>query len=246
MLAEAACRDAVQRARLQLWSRQQPAEGPFRAEGARRHGVEADPVHGPLDGKRAHDRQHPGLRGRGGKHECRSRHRVARDDREDLALLLAFDETPPHLAGAVEGAIEDDLHDGVEGVRRKVFGGRQEVSGGVVHELVDSSQLLLDGIDGGVHCLGVADIAAHVRCLAPGLAHQPRRFGNGLGTPAEHGHLGPQARQAQCRGAAEAAAAARDDGRFSLQQIVAKRFHVGRSLALLSQRRGSRRIIPLC
>src|SRR5262249_16026640 len=80
-------------------------------------------------------------------------------DGEDLALLLPLDEPPAQLARAVEGAVEHDLHDRVEGVRGQVLGKGEEVAGRVVDELTERSEVALAGVTGRPHGLRVADVA---------------------------------------------------------------------------------------
>ena len=109
--------------------------------------------------------------------------RVARHDRQDLALLLAVDQAAAQLARAVEGPVEDDLHHRVEGVGGEVLRRGQEVAGRVVDELVGRAQLRLQrrrsarahglrladvgGGEGGLSA-GGADGADRLRRAAPG------------------------------------------------------------------------------
>ena len=225
VLAEAPGGNAAAGPLLHLGSRHEPAERAFGGEGAGSHRVHADPVGGPLHREGPGQGQHAGLGHRGGEHEGRARLRVVGDDGQHLALLLALDEAPADLAGAVERPVEHDAHHRVKGVGGQVLGRREEVPGRVVDHLVHGTQLALHGVHRGADGVGVTDVAGHGGRAASRLADGPRRLLEGRGTAAQDGDARPQPAHADGHGPAQPAAAAGDDRGLAREQVLAEWLH---------------------
>jgi hypothetical protein len=158
-----------------------------------------------------------------GQHEGGSGLGVARDDREDLALLLPLDEPAADFARAVEAAVEDDLHDGVERVGGEVLRGGEEIAGRVVDELVGRTELPFQRVEGARDRFGLADVGGRESRLPSRLADRGHRLLERLLAPAHDADLRPQAGHAQGHRASEPRAAARDDRGLAREQVLAER-----------------------
>ena len=110
--------------------------------GPGRHGVDRDPVPGPLERQRAGQRVHAGLGGGGVGHQRPApivqRHR----DRDDSSAALRLHQRVGRLA-TVEGAVQVGFHHGPPGIGRKSGAGSVEVSGRVVDQYVEPAVLSL-------------------------------------------------------------------------------------------------------
>src|SRR5690348_2897094 len=74
----------------------------------------------------------------------------------------------------VEGAVHDDIGDGIEAARRKLFTARDEIAGGVVDEVGEGTAgpYLLDHFVDGLRVADVDAVAHHASAI---LVHQFRR-----------------------------------------------------------------------
>src|SRR5208282_4916924 len=124
--------------------------------------------------------------------------------------------------GAVKRSHEDDADNGFEGSSRKFLGTRDEVSGGVVDEDVESA-FTPDGVDHCLDCVGIANVAGNGvdRTFCSG-----REFGCGflqnfLATAADVDD-GSQFEEAMSHGSAEPGSTTGDKDALPGEKIVAE------------------------
>jgi hypothetical protein len=118
---------------------------------------------------------------------------------------------------AVKGAVQDNPHNGVKGVRGEPFRASDEVPGGVVNERIDFAKLLLGLSHGGFD----RGVIAYVARRESGGATKPENFfacfAKRFLAPANQKHSRAQFGKAQSHGTPESSAAAGDKDRPILE-----------------------------
>src|SRR3712207_6552076 len=125
-------------------------------DGARRDGVDAYALRAPLDREVARERVHARLRRRYMKLVRRAEVMQRRADVENLAAILL--QLLERRAADVKGALEVDVDDRAEAVRRKLRRGAQEVPGRAVDDDVYAPELLNRRGDGALYLREVAHV----------------------------------------------------------------------------------------
>src|SRR5204862_4072725 len=173
----------------------------------------------PLDGERLGHHVQAGFRHCGRHDVRRAGVHPGDEDGDDAAFVAAGDPALAHGVRDVKRAVEDDVGDGVEAVRRQVLRRADEVAGGVVDEAAERAVFVPDPLHHGIDRRGIADIdnmGTHATAvLRSELAR--RVFQDTAAAPGDP-QVGAEPQVAGGDLLAQAGAAARDENALTFEQ----------------------------
>src|SRR5690348_13782157 len=117
----------------------------------------------------------------------------------------------------MERPLKDDAGNGGKGIRRKLFGARDEIPGSVVDQRVDAAKFLLGGSDCFLDSGKIANVAAGIGGTRILLANLVAGFRQRLFAAAGEKNICAKLGEAQSHRAAKSGATAGDENRPALQ-----------------------------
>src|ERR1700678_328720 len=213
---------AVERQRLKIGTRQYARKCAFRGNRPGSNGVHTDSPITPFDGEAARKCFNASFGNCGGNNIGGADGCVCSGNTKDGAGALGFEPAASTGHGAVQSSHEHDVDDGLPGARGKLFGARNEISGGIVNENIEWG-LLPYGIDHRFDGIGIAHVTwksvngAFCRCGEFGGSSLENVFA----APADVDGCS-KFEETLRHGFAKAGAAAGDEDSFVLEKIGAK------------------------